>query len=123
MVLEALKILFQSTKMNSTSNTNIFWQYHFKWSRSESEYYNDTLLNGIFDKPMVAQEFWLFIASCLSLLFFLVIWAFVLVACKLIIKMIQDQNTYEDPELAAFSTPIERNSAMMIQCTILPRFV
>ena len=121
--------------MNSSVSNSIFWQYHFKWSRGSSEVSNTTSLIGrnesqsgggimeeIFQKPLVAQEFWLFIASSLSLLFFLIIWAFVLVACKLIIRMIQDQNTYEDPELAAFSAPLERNSAMMIQCTILPRY-
>ena len=69
-------------KMNHSS-TNVFWQYQFKWSRQT---------NSTSNQSMVApQEFWLLITSLLSLLFFLVVWIFVLVACKLLIKILQAQ--------------------------------
>lgn len=111
-----------SARMMNTTAANprsVFWQYNFKWSRSHYFNESNSLLNIFRRNEMVAQEFWLFVASCLSLLFFLVIWAFVLVACKLIIKMVQDQQMYaDDPE--CFSAPIQRNSAMMINCTVIP---
>ena len=105
----------KSPSMNETAGSNnIFWQYNFKWSRTAEEHANSTFVN-LLKKPIVAQEFWLFVAYCFSLLFFMIIWAFVLVACKLIIRMIQDQNTYdEDPE--NYSGPMERNSALMVNC-------
>ena len=87
------------------SSTNVFWQYQFKWSRQT---------NSSSIQPMVApQGFWLLITSLLSLLFFLVVWIFVLVACKLLIKILQDSNTYEDSE-ANFGTPMERPSALIL---------
>ena len=90
-------------KMNDSS-TNVFWQYQFKWSRQT---------NSTSNQSMVApQEFWLLITSLLSLLFFLVVWIFVLVACKLLIKILQDSNSYEDSE-ANFGTPMERPTALI----------
>ena len=67
---------------------------------------------------MIAQEFWLFVTSLLSLLFFLVVWIFVLVACKLWIRMLQESSPYEDSEAGGnggnFGAPVERHSAMML---------
>ena len=69
-------------------------------------------ISAVKSQPIIMQseEFWLFVAWSLSLFMFLVIWAIVIVACKLIIKIFEDQNPFEDSEMGStISGPSERN--------------
>lgn len=63
-------------------------------------------------RPVINQEFWVFIASGIAIATFVLVWASIIITCKILLKLLKKSPEYD---LEAFGAPIERQSALMIQ--------